>query len=60
MHQQKTKRPDQKACVHFEQGRDVTKQFVSKAYLSKRLLDKVLQMELLPEIVDNEASAAPT
>lgn len=46
----KAKRPDRKACEHFEKGEKDTEQFVSKEFLSKRLLDKVLSMELLPEI----------
>ena len=46
----KTKRPDRKACEHFERGAKNTEQFASKEYLSKKLLDKVLSMELLPEI----------
>ena len=46
----KTKRPNRKACEHFQQGIQDPEQFVSKAYLSKKLLDKVMNMELLPEI----------
>lgn len=46
----KAKRPDRKACEHFEQGVKDTEQFVSKEYLSKKLWDKVMSMELLPEI----------
>jgi len=46
----KTKRPDRKACEHFEEGEKDSEQFVSKEFLSKRLLEKVLSMELLPEI----------
>lgn len=46
----KTKRPDRKACEHFQQGAKDTEQFAGKEYLSKRLLDKVMSMELLPEI----------
>lgn len=48
----KAKRPDQKACEYFAQGVKDTEQFVSKEYLSKKLLDKVLSMELLPKIED--------
>lgn len=51
----KTKRPDRKACEHFEQGEQEIDQFVSKEYLSKRLLDKVMSMELLPEIEESPA-----
>ena len=46
----KTKRPDRTACEHFERGIHDFEQFVSKEYLSKKLLDKVISMELLPEI----------
>lgn len=46
----KAKRPDRKACEHFQQGEKDAEQFASKEYLSKQLLDKVLSMELLPEI----------
>lgn len=46
----KTKRPDRKACEHFQQGAKDTEQFAGKEYLSKKLLDKVMSMELLPEI----------
>lgn len=48
----KAKRPDQKACEYFVQGVKDTEQFVSNEYLSKKLLDKVLSMELLPKIED--------
>lgn len=46
----KIKLPDRKACEHFEQGVKDTEYFATKEYLSKKLLDKVLTMELLPEI----------
>ncbi len=46
----KTKRPDRKACEHFAQGIKDTEHFVNREYLSKALLEKVMQMELLPEI----------
>ena len=49
----KTKRPDGKACEHFQQGEKDIDQFVSKEYLSKKLLDKVMSMELLPEIKES-------
>ena len=53
----KTRRPDRKACEHFRQREKETDQFVSKEYLSKKLLDKVLSMELLPEIKESPGSA---
>ena len=46
----KTKRPDRKVCEHFQQGAKDIEPFVSKEYLSKKLLNKVLSMDLLPEI----------
>ena len=46
----KTKRPDRKACEHFEQGIKDTEHFANKEYLSKKLLEKVMSMELLPEM----------
>lgn len=46
----KTKHPNRKACEHFQQGVHTSEQFASKEYLSKKLLDKVMDMELLPEI----------
>jgi len=46
----KTKRPDKKPCEHFEQGIKDTEMFANREYLSKKLLDKILSMELLPEI----------
>ena len=49
----KAKRPDRKACEHFEQGENDTEHFANKEYLSKKLLDKVLSMELLPDIEES-------
>ncbi len=46
----KNKKPDQKACEKFAQKENKEKDFVSKEYLSKFLLDWVRQLELLPEI----------
>ena len=46
----KTKHPDHQACEHFEQGEADTARFVSKEYLSRKLLEHVLNMELLPPI----------
>lgn len=46
----KAKRPDRRACEHFEQGIKDTESFVNKEYLSKKLLEKVMSMELLPEV----------
>ena len=48
----KHKRPDSKACEHYIQGRPIDEPFVSKEFLTKALLQKVLDMALLPEITD--------
>lgn len=48
----KKKKPDQKACPYFEEGRKDADAFVTKEYLSKELLRYVLQLELLPPIED--------
>ncbi len=50
----KTKRPYAKGCEHYQEnvcGEDV---FVSKEYLSKKLLEYMLKLDLLPEIYDKE------
>lgn len=44
------KRPNKKACENFIPGIHDQAKFVSKQYLSKKLLERVLNMELLPEI----------
>ena len=46
----KRKRPDSKACENYMPYQPLEDVFVSKEYLSKALLQKVLNMELLPEI----------
>ena len=48
----KRKLPDTKACEHFVFGPGGENSFVRKEYLSKALLLRVLNMELLPEILD--------
>ena len=48
------KKPHQAACAEFEQGENTEKKFVSKEYLSKSLLDWIRQLELLPEIQEEE------
>lgn len=50
----KRKRPDAKACDHFEAGTAQEDAFVSKDYLSKELLQYMLNLELLPEICNEE------
>ena len=46
-----TRKPDRIACEGFELARKEDA-FVSKEYLSKELLRYILEMELLPEILD--------
>jgi len=41
---------DTSACEHFVQGEEDTDLFVKKEYLTKALLERVLSMEILPEI----------
>lgn len=48
----KKKNPDTKACEYFVYAPPVEDFFVTKEYLSKELLRRVLDMELLPEIVE--------
>ena len=50
----KRKRPDAAGCEHFVPGSRDIERFVSKEYLSKALLDRVLKLDLLPEIGDAE------
>ena len=46
----KKKNPDSKACEYFDYAPRMEDFFVTKEYLSKELLRRVLEMELLPEI----------
>lgn len=48
----KTKRPDSKACENYMHSDPSEKTFVTKEYLSKALLEYMLELELLPEIQD--------
>ena len=52
----KNKRPSSKACQHYVQAESREQAFVSKEYLSKALLDYLLNLELLPEICDSRES----
>ena len=54
-HRLRIKKPYQAACTDFEQGEDKEKEFVSKAYLSRTLLDWIRQLELLPEIQEDDS-----
>jgi len=49
----KRKRPDHAACEHFEPAPSDEAAFVNKEYLSKELLQYLLQLELLPPIVED-------
>ena len=46
----KRKRPDSKACEFYIPSPPQEDAFVSKEYLSKKLLQYMLSLELLPEI----------
>ena len=50
----RNRKPYQKACANFAQGEIKEKEFVSKEYLSKFLLDWIRQLELLPEIREKD------
>ncbi len=50
----KRKKPDSPACAQFTPGIPDAENFVTKEYLTKELLQRVLSMELLPEIADKE------
>ncbi len=49
----KIRRPDAKACEGFVSGTPDAQRFVSKEYLSKRLLEYLCSLELLPPIDTN-------
>ena len=46
--------PDKPGCAHFTPGAGDTEAFVTKEYLTKALLNRVLQLELLPEFENSE------
>ena len=46
----KTKRPDSRVCENYIRANYDEEPFVTKEYLSKKLLEYVLKLELLPEI----------
>ena len=50
----KRKQPDAKACDDYMQKDPQESAFVTKEYLSKVLLEYMMQLELLPEIYDAE------
>ena len=45
--------PFNKPCQSFTQRTEDTDAYVSKAYLSKKLLEYVLSLELLPEEIED-------
>ena len=50
----KTKRPDAKACENYLLSESAENAFATKEYLSKALLEYMLNLELLPEIYEME------
>lgn len=50
----KQRRPDAKVCENFVPGVPQREAFATKEYLSKELLQYVLNLELLPEIQKDE------
>ena len=48
------RRPDAKACENFCPGPSQEEAFASKEYLSKELLQYMLNLDLLPEIEEQE------
>ena len=46
----KRRQPENKACESFVKGTPEEEQLVTKEYLTKELLRRVLEMELLPDI----------
>lgn len=55
----KTKRPTAKICPFYKEGISGESAFVSKEYLSKALLERVLKTELLPEILVADEQILP-
>ena len=53
----RTKQPFAKACASFRPRPPQEEAFVSKEYLSKELLQYMLQLELLPEITEADVPA---
>ena len=49
-HNPKHKRPDAKICENFVEAPSREDNFVSKEYLSKQLLQYMMELELLPKI----------
>ncbi len=53
LHRPKRKRPDSVACEKFTPTEKDIDAFVNREYLSKALLNYVLNLKLLPEIEDS-------
>ena len=53
LHFQRKKRPDDKVCEDFLPKTGKEEAFVSREYLSKALLNYVLQLELLQELLED-------
>ena len=53
----KSKKPNAAACESFVPGTPPEEAFVSREYLSKQLLQYMLQLDLLPEITPADESA---
>lgn len=49
----RVKKPDAKICENYIQAKSAAKPFATKEYLTKKLLDYVLRLELTPEIEDS-------
>ena len=52
----KAKRPDAQICENYAPNNSYKDIFVAKEYLTKRLLDYVLSLELLPDIDKEESN----
>ena len=50
----KTKRPDSKTCENYIRSQPDEDAFITREYLSKALLEYMLNLELLPQIHDLE------
>ena len=50
----KRRKPDSKACENYVLSEPVEEAFVTREYLSKALLEYVLELELLPKIYNSD------
>lgn len=53
----KARRPYARCCENYVEGSPATENFASKEYLTKKLLNHLLNMELLPPVQDDETTA---